>query len=86
MTDQAASTAAAMHRARASTPAASELPGRPAPKGIRRSHPLLGVFPLAVMALATILVLFVVTMAGLQDSDNTLRATPESSVVATVPA
>ncbi len=47
----------------------------------RKTHPLLGAFPLAVMTLAACLVLFTVTMARLNaGSDAALR--PSASLVA----
>jgi hypothetical protein len=47
----------------------------------RKSHPLAGAFPLAVMTLATFLVLFAVMMARLKAGvDPALRAGPSSSL------
>ena len=50
----------------------------------RRSHPLLGAFPLAVMTLAVFLELFTLMMARLQrGADPVLRASGASSLVET---
>jgi hypothetical protein len=51
-----------------------------------RAHPLLRPFPLAVMALATILLLFVLAMARLNASGSALRAAPKGTAVAAVRA
>jgi hypothetical protein len=49
----------------------------------RRAHPLLGVFPLVVMTLATFLVLFTLMMARLRaGADPALRASTSTSVAA----
>jgi hypothetical protein len=58
------------------------MPSRPA--SVRSSHPLLGVFPLAVMALAAGLVAFTLMMARLTSTPSTgpgLPATASASVV-----
>lgn len=49
----------------------------------RKVHPLLGAFPLAVMALATFLVLFALMMARLKaGADPSLRPSTSTSLVA----
>jgi hypothetical protein len=53
----------------------------------RAAHPLLGAFPLAVMALAIILVLFTLAMAQLKaGSDPDLGQRTSSTLVAKAPA
>jgi hypothetical protein len=47
----------------------------------RRAHPLLGAFPLAVMTLATFLVLFTLTMARLNAGEDPAPR-PSASLVA----
>jgi len=54
---------------------------------VRSRHPLLGVFPLSVMSLAAVLVLFTLAMAQLNaGSDQDLGHSPSSSLVAKTPA
>ena len=61
-------------------PLASKRPAVPARRSTR--HPLLGAFPLAVMTLATFLVVFAIMMARLQGGlDPALRATAGSTTV-----
>jgi hypothetical protein len=53
----------------------------------RSRHPLLGAFPLVVMTLAAVLVLFTLAMAQLNaGSDQDLGHSPSSSLVAKTPA
>jgi hypothetical protein len=53
------------------------------PRRARRAHPLLGAFPLVVIALATFLVLFTLMMARLRaGADPALRASTSTSVAA----
>lgn len=65
------------------SPSASREPARGSAR-VRSSHPLLGAFPLAVMTLATFLVLFTLMMARLTaGADPALRAGGASSLVET---
>jgi hypothetical protein len=60
---------------------------RPQPTGARSRHPLLGAFPLLVMSLAAVLVLFTLAMAQLNaGSDQDLGHSPSSSLLAKTPA
>ncbi len=52
----------------------------------RNAHPLLGAFPLAVMTLATFMVLFALTMARLKaDAGTAVRTSPGTALLAESP-
>ncbi len=70
--------------ARSTGLATGERPPEARRRQARRAHPLLGAFPLAVMTLATFLVLFTLMMARLEaGADPALRASTSMSVAAT---
>ena len=68
-------------------PAPVELPTGPkVSSGLRQAHPLLSAFPLAVMMLGTLLVLFALTMTLNADNDAAARLSTSTSHVAGSPA
>lgn len=73
-----------LSRARTTGLTAGEPPREaPCPRQARRAHPLLGVFPLVVMTLATFLVLFTLMMARPRaGTDPALHASTSTSVAA----
>jgi hypothetical protein len=54
-------------------------------QGLAQAHPLLGAFPLAVMTLATLLVLFAVMMARPNGGKPDLRTSTTTPLVARSP-
>jgi hypothetical protein len=82
MTDRPSTSAGTRTPPRAAT-AGAPARSAPVPGRTRKTHPLSGAFPLAVMTLATFLVLFAVMMARLKAGvDPALRAGTGSSLTA----